>query len=134
LVIDDLNVIVLSRYHEGLPQLPLRSGFDWGEGGALAAAATLLDQLGGAYIDPRTKLAVGVDGVFLKSFRIEGRRIYIELENQLTALPVPYELAYKIDLRIPGLPPGQYEVTLNGEKLRSVSSAELDRWPIEVNP
>jgi hypothetical protein len=120
--------------HEGLPQLPLRSGFDWGEGGALAAAATLLDQLGGFYVDPKTKLAVGVDGVFLKSFRIEGRKIHIELENQLAALTVPYELAYQIDLRIPGLPPGQYEVTVNSENPRTVSNADLDRWPMVVKP
>ena len=80
--------------HEGLPQDPLRSGADWGEVGGLTAAAELLDALGSAYIDFQRNIAVGVDGVRVSGFQIDGRRITVDLNNQLAALPFPYRGIY----------------------------------------
>lgn len=108
--------------HEGVPQDPLRSGFDWGEGGGLTAAAELLSNLGGAYIDFERRIAVGVDGVMIRGFRLDGRRIAIDLQNQLAALPFPYEKVYAIDLRLVGLLPGQYELVLNSGQPRTIHS------------
>jgi hypothetical protein len=106
--------------HEGLPQDPLRSGFDWGEGGALAAAAGLLRQLGGAFVDFKRNIAVGVDGVYVKSFKVEGKRIRVDLQNQLAALPFPYDDPYPIELRIEGLPAGKYELVISGGPPRPI--------------
>ena len=106
--------------HEGLPQDPLRSGFDWGEGGALASAAGLLQQLGSAFIDFKRNIAVGVDGVYVKSFKLEGRQISVELDNQLAALPFPYSTPYHFDLRIEGLPAGKYKLVVNGSAALAV--------------
>jgi len=120
--------------HEGLPELPLRSGFDWGEGGALAAAAEILRLLGGAYIDFQKKVAVGVDGVLVKSFKINGKQVCVDLENQLAALPDPYDKPYSIDLKILGLPAGQYKLIINNGSPRSVSTVDLVRGVhIEIN-
>ena len=63
------------------------SGFDWGEGGALAAAAEVLRLLGGAYIDCEREIAVGVDGILIKKFKVNGEKIHVDLKNQLQELP-----------------------------------------------
>ncbi|MGH9453639.1 MAG: hypothetical protein ACRD2O_06670, partial [Terriglobia bacterium] len=106
--------------HEGLPQDPLRSGFDWGEGGALAAAAGLLQQLGGAFVDFKRNIAVGVDGVYIKSFKLAGSQIHVDLDNQLAALPFPYSDPYPLELRIEGLPAGKYQLVLNDAAARPI--------------
>jgi len=43
--------------------------------GALAATAGLLRHLGSAYIDFKKQIAVGVDGVYVKWFKLEGRQV-----------------------------------------------------------
>jgi hypothetical protein len=106
--------------HEGLPQDPLRSGFDWGEGGALAGAAGLLRRLGGAFVDFKRNIAVGVDGVYVKSFQLEGSQVCVDLDNQLAALPFPYRDSFPLELRIEGLPPGKYQLVLNGNAARPI--------------
>ncbi|MDA2929532.1 hypothetical protein MYX84_06230 [Acidobacteria bacterium AH-259-O06] len=120
--------------HEGLPQLPLRSGPDWGEVGALAAAATITQALGGAYIDTAKRVAVGVDGLYLKEYQISGKKIHVKIENQLRSLPVPYTKPYSVELRIFGLPPGNYQLIINNEKQRSVTDKELKRLQVEIKP
>lgn len=99
--------------HEGLPQIPLRTGFDWGEGGGLVGASGLMDQLGGAYIDLRRGISVGIDGVYIRSFRLENRNLHVDLANQLAELAYPYEGVHTLDLRIAGLAPGEYTVIVN---------------------
>lgn len=120
--------------HEGLPQDPLRSGFDWGEGGGLTAAAELLSELGGVYIDFQRRIAVGVDGVLVRAFRLEGRWILIDLQNQLSALPFPYENPYAIDLRLTGFLPGQYELIFNGGKPNVIRLKPPVRLRLEIGP
>ncbi|HEV2380435.1 MAG TPA: hypothetical protein VG206_11650 [Terriglobia bacterium] len=120
--------------HEGLPQDPLRSGFDWGEGGALAGAADLLRSLGGVFVDGEHGVAIGVDGVAVKNCKIEGRTIRLDLENQLAALPFPYDQPYQVELRVVGLADGTYELAINGGPVRRATSAELLHLPIQIAP
>jgi hypothetical protein len=118
--------------HEGLPQVPLRSGFDWGEGGALTGAATLLRKFGGIFIDMPHHLAIGIDGVAVKSFTASGHVLKLDLVNQLAELPYPFRDSYTLDLRVVGLAPGEYSLVINGGAPRRVRATELDRLPIEI--
>jgi len=121
--------------HEGLPQVPLRSGFDWGEGGALTGAATLLRDFGGIYIDARHGQSIGIDGVAVKGFSVSGRTINLTLANQLAELPWPYNNSFKVELRIVGLEPGDYDLVVNGHPAKRLSNSELARTPITIgNP
>jgi len=120
--------------HEGLPQNPLRSGFDWGEGGGLAAAATLLRHLGGAYLDFAKNLGVGVDGVYVKSFACHGKRIQVELVNQLALLPSAYDSTYPIQFRIEGLAAGKYQLVVNGRALGDVEIPAGEGVRLEIGP
>ncbi len=120
--------------HEGLPQLPLRSGSDWGEGGALAAAAELLRLLGGARIDFNAGTMVGVDGVWVKTCRRDGRTLRVEIDNQIASLPVPYEKPITIDLMMVGLPPESYDLILNRDAPRTVTLDLSGRLPIVIQP
>ena len=120
--------------HEGLPQVPLRSGFDWGEGGGLAAVATLLRNLGGAYVDLRRHVAVGVDGVHVKSFVRRGKQIRVDLINLLAALPYPYNTPYPIGMKIVGLPAGKYELVINGAPPRVINLPAAEGIPVDVKP
>jgi hypothetical protein len=120
--------------HEGLPQDPLRSGFDWGEGGGLAAAATLLQCLGGAYVDFQRNVAVGVDGVHVMSFARHGKQIRVELVNLLAALPHPYEVTYPLEVKIVGLPAGRYKLAINGARPYAIDLPAEKGIPLEVKP
>ena len=120
--------------HEGLPQVPLRSGFDRGEGGALAGAAALLRQLGGAFIDFKKNIGVGVDGVRVKLFKLQGCQIRVDLDNQLAALSFPYSDPYTIDLRIEGLPAGKYQLALNGGPARPIDMPAPNGIRVQVGP
>jgi hypothetical protein len=48
--------------HGGTDQQNGRTGFDWGEGSGLAAAAEVIDRYGDAYIDEKNRWGVGIDG------------------------------------------------------------------------
>jgi hypothetical protein len=120
--------------HEGLPQLPLRSGSDWGEGGALASAAEVLRCIGAIYLDFHKNTAVGVDGVSIKNFRRIERHLDVELDNLLASLAMPYENSFPADLVIAGLPPGDYLLSINKGRQISVSINGLTRIPISVEP
>jgi hypothetical protein len=118
--------------HEGLPQVPLRSGFDWGEGGALAGAAELQRVLGGVFVDVQHNVAVGVDGVSVEECKVDGHTIRLSFKNQLTELPVPWREPFTADLRIVGLEKGQYVLIVNGGAPRAVTDAELSRLPLQI--
>ncbi len=49
--------------HGGTDSQDGRTGFDWGEGSALASAALLLQSYGGVYVDDVQRWAVGIDAV-----------------------------------------------------------------------
>ncbi len=119
--------------HEGLPQIPLRTGFDWGEGGGLVGASGLMDQLGGAYIDVKRGICVGVDGVHIRSFHLKDDRLQVKLKNQLAELLYPYDHIHTVDLRVEGLEPGEYTFIINdSESLTVVCAGNLIEVRITV--
>jgi Highly conserved protein containing a thioredoxin domain len=120
--------------HEGFPQMPLRSGPSWCEVGGLAAAAHLMNQLGGAYVDFKNKIAVGIDGVSVVSYSLKGQKIAINMKSLLAGLKVPYDKRFIIDLRTVGLEPGSYLTSLNGGPEVTFSDQELKSRPVIINP
>ncbi len=120
--------------HEGLPQLPLRSGSDWGEGGALASAAEVMRVTGGIYVNFDKNIAVGVDGVSVKSFGRDERHVYLEVDNLLGRLVVPYENSFPVDLTIAGLPRGDYQLSVNKAARKSVSIEGTTTIPLTMRP
>jgi hypothetical protein len=116
--------------HEGIPQDPLRSGFDWGEGGGLAAAAELLRTLGGAYIDLQNNIAVGIDGVIVEHYQVTKNRIEVRLKNQLAELSYPYNTRYEIDLTIAGLRASHYELVVDKARPQIVKGPGSLRIPV----
>ena len=121
--------------HEGFPQTPLRSGPSWAEVGGLMAAAAVLRQLGGLYIDVARDLAVGVDGLAVRRYALEGRTLTIEVSRLLSALPVPYEKPYRVHLRVEGLPDeGPYDLVIGDQAYAALSRAQLTDFPVEIKP
>ena len=102
--------------HEGYPQRPLSSGPSWNSVGGLAGLAHVMSRLGGAYIDFEHNLAAGVDGVNVVSFERHGATLRVKLENQLAALPCPFEQPYTVELRLAGLPAGKYSLRINRQR------------------
>jgi hypothetical protein len=80
--------------HGGRDEHAGRTGFDWGEGSALASAAYILKKYGGAYVDTSAGWAVGIDGVNA-DFNSGAARI----ENGLAALPSPYTGAVEVEVK-----------------------------------
>jgi hypothetical protein len=120
--------------HEGFPQMPLRSGPSWCEVGGLAAAAHLANKLGGAYIDFKNKIGVGIDGVSVVSFSLKDQKITITMKSLLAGLKVPYEKPFVIDLKMVGLEPGKYLTSLNGGPELAFTEKELKSKPVIVYP
>jgi hypothetical protein len=55
----------------------------------------------------------GVDGLKIVSFQRQGDAIRLKLESQLAALPTPCGQPYAVELRIVGLPAGEYNLVVN---------------------
>ena len=121
--------------HEGFPQTPLRSGPSWAEVGGLVAAADVLRQLGGIHVDVERDLAVGVDGLAVREYALEGRTLRIELSRLLSALPVPHGVPYDVVLQVDGLPDeGSYNLVIGNEAPVALTRAQLAAYPITVRP
>lgn len=113
--------------HEGAPQLPGRSGPDWGEVGCLAAAAYITHRFGGAYVDVARDLCLGIDGVALSNCSLTrdqaSEAIVVSFESRslldARSLPVmPWEHPFDVNLVIRGLPPSAKAVTLVNNGIR----------------
>jgi hypothetical protein len=120
--------------HEGFPQMPLRSGPSWCEIGGLAAAAHLMNRLGGIYINFEKNIAVGIDGVSVVSYSLKNNKMNIELKSLLAGLKVPYPENFAIDMRIEGVPEKDYELTINGGKALDVKAIDLTRIKLDIMP
>ncbi len=120
--------------HEGFPQMPLRSGPSWCEIGGLAAAAHLLDRLGGVYINFEKKIALGIDGIALDSYSIRDNRINIGMRSLLSELKVPYNKAFTVEMKIEGLPEQNYEVIINDSKPIKATIRDLVKLHLTVEP
>jgi hypothetical protein len=90
--------------------------------------------LGGAFVDFKRNIAVGVDGVHVKSFKLEGSQVRVDMDNQLAALPFPYSDPYPLELRIEGLPAGKYELIINQSKPRPITLPAPGGIRVEVGP
>jgi len=120
--------------HGGFPQVPLRSGPSWCEIGGLAAAAHVMDQLGGVSIDFEKDLAVGVDGISVEDYELTGSKISISLRSLIADLPVPFDEPFTIEMRLSGLSEKNYDIELNGAEALSFSRIELNSLPVLVFP
>jgi len=119
--------------HEGFPQRPLSSGPSWNSVGGLAGMAHVMNRLGGAYVDFSKNLAAGVDGLKIVSFHRKGRTIRLKVENQLAALPMPYDHPYAVEVRMVGLPAGEYKLIINDGPAQRIDAARLAHYTVEVN-
>ena len=121
--------------HEGFPQTPLRSGPSWAEVGGLMAAADVLRNLGGLYINVADEMAAGVDGLAVRDYQLQDRTLMIRTVRLLSELPVPYESSYEITLKVHGLPDsGLYRLVLDDGPALELSAAQLAAYPIEIQP
>ena len=120
--------------HTGVSQIPFRSGFDWGEGGALVAAAELQRHCGSVFVDVGHGIAVGIDGITVRSFVRDSRTLRLDLENQLAILPYPWTEPHRASLRIVGLDPGVYRLIVNGGPPRDATEGELQHFPLILTP
>jgi hypothetical protein len=90
--------------HEAHPQCPMRTHPCWGEGSAVfTGLAEARRELGGLYVDPARRMAVGVDGVRMVRADFSGDAVRLELENGLAAssLKQPWESAFSFPVRCP---------------------------------
>jgi len=121
--------------HEGFPQTPLRSGPSWAEVGGLMAAADVLKQLGSLYIDMARDISVGVDGLAVQAYRLEGRILRVDIVRLLSELPVPYEESYPAVIQISGLPDkGPFDLTIGGQTYHGLSAEDLASFPLTITP
>ena len=112
--------------------MPLRSGPSWCEIGGLAAAAHIMQKIGGIYINFEKNMAVGVDGVSVEKFRLEGDKIQVTLKSLLAALHKPFGEPFTTEMRIEGLTNGNYQLIINGNKALDASDKELSHLKVEV--
>ena len=119
--------------HDGYPQMPLRSGPNWGETGGLAAAACFLEKIGGVYINFEKELAVGVDGVSVEKYELNGQKINITLKSLLAELTVPYSEPFIVDMKIEGLPGEEYELVVNNGSGYKMVTKELVSIPLFID-
>jgi hypothetical protein len=121
--------------HEGSEQSCGRSSPGSGEGtGVFAGLSDALQELGGVYVDFGKKVAVGVDGVYVRSYRLDGQTVRLDLVNQLAALPDPYSKPFEIDLRIVGLAAGEYNLIVNGGSAQRIDAARLAHYSLTIAP
>ena len=120
--------------HEGFPQMPLRSGPSWCEVGGLAAAAHVMDQLGGVYFDVKKDIALGIDGVSVTQHSLEQNAIHLGLQSLFTGLNVPFDQEFEIELRVVGLEDKNYQFILNNEPSVELRSTQLRNLKLVVTP
>lgn len=91
--------------------------------------------LGGAYVNIKKDLAIGVNGVRIEDVKLNGRRLIIRAEGTMSKLKQPWEQPYETDMRIVGLPDdGIFELILNDSEPVDLSAEGLASIIIEVSP
>ena len=116
--------------HEGLPQLPARSGPDWGEVGGLAAIAFARHRFGGAFMDATRGLCIGIDGVTLDGCAVlnDTSTITVQLRSLMTAdlLTRPWNATFGVTLKVHGLEALKtWRLRVSGRDIANYSSALL---------
>jgi hypothetical protein len=122
--------------HEGHPQSAMRTSPSWGEGsGVFTGLAEADRELGGVFVDLKRNLAVGVDGIRVDEYQLDGNRLRLRLVNSLAALSMPWERSYVTQLRVVGAEGyNNLSVVINDGEQFDATAQELDRLPIEVFP
>ena len=101
------------------------TGFNWGPGGGLSAAAYLERHFAGVWVDGAAQTAVGIDGV---SATVEGwadGRIELAVENALKRLASPYTARRKILVKFGNLVEDEIGIMVNGKNLGMVRREDL---------
>eukprot|EP01048_Picozoa_sp_COSAG05_P004791 COSAG05_NODE_271_length_12468_cov_8.607810_14_plen_617_part_00 len=115
--------------HEGLPQLPSRSGPDWGEVGGLAAIAFARHRFGGAFMDAKRGLCIGIDGVTLSACAANATTVFVDIRSVMgeSSLPkAPWSEAFEVILKVEGLESAQsYQLYVSGRECGSHSGAQM---------
>lgn len=120
--------------HEGFPQTPLRSGPSWAEVGGLAAAAHILYRLGGAYVNFRENIALGVDGVTVTNHSLKNDTITLRLQSLLSGLKIPFKDPFSIHLHLTGLEKRKYTLMLNDNQPVALEAGQAENFPVTVYP
>lgn len=121
--------------HEAHPQSAMRTHPGWGEAsGVYAGLAGVLREVGGVYVDFAKGVGVGADGVMLRNFSRQDRRLKIRVESQLARLPKAWLAPYAIELRLEGLPDGDYELAVNDDPVRAVTHRGVSRHRVTIAP
>lgn len=90
--------------------------------------------LGGAYVNIKKKLAIGVNGIRIDEVTLDDRKLKIKAKGSMSQLPQPWDKPYTTDLRIVELPDdGEFELAINGSEPVKLSAKELASLPIVVN-
>ncbi len=119
--------------HEGHNQSAGRSHPGWGEcSGIFTGLADADRMLGGCYVNVEKNYAVGVNGVYMRSYRLDGKTVRLDLDNQLAALSHPYDKPYEIELRIMGLPAGEYSLVINDQAPQQADASRLAHYTITI--
>lgn len=110
--------------HEGHPQSAMRTHAGWGEGsGIFAGLSDAIDALGGAYVNVKDNIAVGVNGVAITGFKVSDGNLHIDMSAQLADLDVPYDQDYLLDLNIDGWQGNSgASLFINGKKINGQMS------------
>jgi hypothetical protein len=109
-----------------------RTGFDWGEGSALAGAAWALRHHGGALLDVAAGSGVGIDGVRFADVRAKGDVLSFWLLSPLLSMKGKHE-PWPVEVRFAGVGRDALRVTANGKDLGRLPAGKLEAG-IEVRP
>lgn len=115
--------------HGGTDSQGGRSGFDRGEGSALAGVAYAIAMYGSVYIDLKHQRAFTVDGCSVESLKIDGEKINLQLNNGLVRLSYPHTDSYELIVRGMGGDRPSYQLTINSQT-KILTKEELERGVI----
>lgn len=109
--------------HEASPISAMRTHTSWGEGsGVYTGLAEALRVLGSVYVNPEKNIAVGVDGILVRNFKVSGNRIELNLESLLSKnrLVMPWEKPFAAGLKIDSRK--AWKVSINGKEFKAVNN------------
>ncbi|MHC4983988.1 MAG: beta-L-arabinofuranosidase domain-containing protein [Planctomycetota bacterium] len=121
--------------HPGFASDCGRSSPGMGEGNGVNTGLATADRLlGGAFIHAKKSLAVGVDGVRIEDWKLDGRTLRIQIAGTMSKLERPWDKPYRTVLRVAGLDEGQYTLELNDSRHVTVTAEQLASLPLLVRP
>ena len=105
--------------HIGYVDLPgALSGFHWGQGSGMGSVEMVWDTYGDVVVDLAGNWAYGVNGCTVEKLVIEDNKISLDVKTSLQ-WNEPARVVFR------NVPEGDYEVTINGQRLGRFTSAAL---------